>query len=457
MRIESLEGRTLLSSAIDPISVLIGGAAAKAVQFTDAGGTKATIQVTGGGSATVTFEGNSLSQGVGAAGIVVNGTDVTLSSVALAGTGLNTTLQITTGGRGSITAGGITSTGVMGSILAPGVVVDGDITLAGWIHQIVLGGAENGTINIGPSKIGGGLTLVLGSANNENLISAVRINSLTSNQWVNTTGGPEMIQAPQLLSTNVSGSFTPDLTLTGMPGATSTMNSFAVGAILGGSWSVAGNVQRIQAGSIAAGWTAAIGGNISGINIAHDASVDLTASTIGSMIVHGSLSDSTITLNQPLAAVGNDLNSLWVGGAIISTTLRAIGSLGAITATRMQDSQIYAGLMPLPAGQGLPQAPTDFANVAQINSVTLRRSASASFAGSDIAAYGLGKIVLGTVAMSNGGTPFGLAAHNIKSVSLTDQTTNKNAQQSTVPSTTSFSNVLVSKGILAVDFVVDVL
>jgi hypothetical protein len=99
----------------------------------------------------------------------------------------------------------------------------------------------------------------------------------------------------------------------------------------------------------------------------------------------------------------------------------------------------------------------DFANVAMINSVSLRRSASASFTGSDIAAYGLGTINLGGVATPNAGTPFGLAAHNIKQVTLVDQTTRKAVSQANVPSTTAFSNLLSQKGINQGDFVVSVI
>jgi hypothetical protein len=454
--IEALERRVLLSGSTDPITVLIGGAAAKAVQFTDVGGTKATIQVTGGGNATVIFNGDNLSQGVGPAAIVVSGANVTLASIALANTGLNSILSITTRGRGAITSGPISSTGVMASIIAPTVVVNGDITTAGWVHQIQLAGAENGTINIGPSHINGGLILSLGSADNESLISAIRISTLSSVQWLNTNNVSEMIQAPQLMTTNVSGAFAPDISLPGVAGATSAIGSFTAGAISSGTWAITGNVQRIAAGSVASGWTADISGTLNILNITHDAQIDLTASTVGSMIVHGSLSNSTITLNQPLAPAGNDLNTLMVGGSIESTILRANGNIGSITATSILNSTIFAGIITLPGGQTLPQQPTDFGNVAQINSITLRRTASASFSNSDIAAYALGRIVLDVVATSNGGTPFGLAAHSLRFISLTDQTTGKSAQIANVPSSLAFEDILISKGITQGDLVLNI-
>jgi hypothetical protein len=452
--IETLEGRTFLSST--PLSVPIGGAAAKAVQFTDPNGIKATIQVVGPGNALVTFDGDNLTQGVGAAGVVVSGTGVTLGSVAVTGSSFNTSLQITTRGRGAITAGAITCDGAIAAITAPGVILTGNLTTAAWARQITLGGAQNGTITIGPAHINVGVALRIGSAVDENLNSSIRIDALICGQWLNTDGTTEAIQGTQLVAANITGNFAPDLSMGGIGASSLALGSFRAGAIVGGTWTVSGNVQGILAGSIAPGWSANVNGKIAQFTVQHDATVDLTALMIGNATIRGSLSNSTIALNEPLQAVGDNLNT-FSAGSIVSSMIRSIGSIGSITATRLQDSQIYAGLVTLPSGQGLPTSAMDFANVAMINSVSLRRSASASFTGSDIAAYGLGTINLGSVATTNAGTPFGLAAHNIKQVILVDQTTRKAVSQANVPNTTAFSNLLAQKGINQGDFVVSVI
>ena len=453
--IEPLESRKLLSGD-STLPVLIGGAAARSVQFTDPNGTHAIIQLVGGGNATVTFDGNNLAQSASPNGISVSGTSITIDSIATTGTNLNSILQISTRGVSGITVGTITADGVLHSINAGGVTVTGNLTTAGWVKEIALGGAEDGTISIGPSHINGGLTFHLGSATDESLTSDVRIDSLIAGQWINSATTSQTVTAPQIMAMSIRGGFAPSLTVSGIPGATSVLKSFAAGSIESGTWNITGNVGNLAAGSIALGWIADVDGGINSISVSHDASMNLTALTVGNVVVRGSLSDSIIALNQPLAAVGFDLKSLIVGGGIVSTSLKSIGSIHSVSAADMEDSQIYAGLINLPDGQGLPQQPTDFANVARIDSVTIRHSAnSATYIASDVAAYALGAIAIGTVQMSNSGMQFGVGAHTLKSMSLTDLTTGKSVHENNVSNTAQFSSLMVSKGITPKDFLVN--
>lgn len=437
--------------AADTLPVLIGGAAAKAVEFTDSSGTRAIVQLNGAGSATVQFSGTSLSQAPSPSGIAVMGSDVSLDTITLSGTGLSTTLHVTTLGRTPVTIGGITSNGVMAAILAPGVTVNGNVTTAGWVHEVNLGGATNGTINIGPSHINGGLSLTVGTATDESLVSSIRIANLTAGQWTSTSGSS--ITAPQVLSVHVRGSFDPDLNVTGIPGAQVALQTFSAGAITAGTWSVGGHVHILQVGSIASGWTGSVAGMVDTFNVLHDATVDLTAPAVGKLAVHGSLSDSTISLTEPLSSVGYDLSSLFVGGAMVNSSVVSGGSIGTVSAGRMDGSGIYAGLV----SPALPATTSDFGNTAEIRSVTLHRSlAGASFTGSNIAAYQMGTVSLGTVATSNGGTPFGVAGHSIQSITLVDATTNHVVHMSNVPTTPAFAALLASKGVAQNDFVVEI-
>jgi hypothetical protein len=447
-----LEGRRLL--AADPLTVLIGGAAAKAVEFTDStSGSRAIVTLHGQGTATVNFNGTGLSQGASANGIAVTGSAVALDTISLTGTGLSTTLQISTVGRAPVTIGGITSSGVMAAIQAPGVVVNGDLTTTGWVHQVNLAGATNGTINIGPSHIDGGLSLNVGTATDENLVSAIRIANLTAGQWSSTTGSGDSITAPQVMNVHVRGTFDPDLNVSGIPGAQVALQTFSAGAVTAGTWSVGGHVHIVQAGSIASGWTASVAGMVDRFNVLHDATINFTAPAVGNFAVHGSLSDSTISLTQPLTAAGYNVSNLFVGGAMLNSNVVAGGSINTVSAARMQDSGIYAGLV----SPNLPATTADFGNTAQIRSVTLHRSAAGpSFTGSNIAAYQLGNVILGTVQMANGGTPFGLAAHSIQSITLTDQATNHSLHASNIPTTTAFSSLLAAKGMAQNDFVVEI-
>lgn len=383
--IESLEGRTLL--AADPLTVVVGGGAAKSVQFTDAGGAQAQVLVKGLGTASVAFEGTGLSQTANAKGLVVNGTGISLTSITVTGTNASSILQIITKARHALTIGTITAGGALNGLLAPSVTVTGDVTTGAGLHVLQLGGATGGTISVGSGRVGT-LALQVGNVVDETLVSAIPITTFTAAQWVNTPG--------EDMGINVAS-------------------------------------------------------QIKAISVAHDFSADVTTGSIGSMNVRGSLSNSTINLTTPLTPLGMNIGTLTVGGAIASTTINAGGNVGSIRAGRMADSAVYAGLVASPSGP-LPSVTTDFRNTATIKSVTLKKSASASFSNSDIAAYDIIAANLGTVSQTNGGTPFGLAAHDVKTVSLVDLATGKTVRASNPPTTTAFNTALTAKGVTPVDF-----
>lgn len=448
--IESLESRTLL--AADSLPVLIGGAAAKAVQFIDPNGTRAVLRMSGQGSATVNFSGTDLSQGPGQLAVNVSGSDVTVASVALTNTGLTSMLYVSTVGRNPITIGGITSDGVVNSIIAPNVILTGDMTTGGWVHDIQLAGAEDGTITLGPAHINGGLKASLGNVSDESLSSEVRINQFTATQWLNTTGATETITAPQVLTMRVKDDFAPDLSIAGIRGAQVSLQTFTAGAITGGAWSVDGKAHILDCGSIAAGWSGTFDGTIDQFHVSHDATMNLVSEMVGNMSIAGALSDSTILLNQPLSSVAYDANSFYVGGAISDSTIESEGSIRSFSAQSMTGSGLYVGMV----NPALPSTTSDFANTAEIRTLTLRRSVSASFSDSNIAAYDLITVNLGAVQTSNGGTPFGVAGHSIGSISLVDQTTRRSAHAANVASTSAFSQLLVSRGIAQNDLVVEI-
>jgi len=389
-KIEALERRQLFSAGPDPLTVIIGEGAAKSVQFVDASGTHATVQLSGPGTASVSFGGTGLTQSANMRGLVVNGA-ASLDSISASGTTGGTTIQIITRGKLKTSAGDISSDGPLSALRATGVVVTGDITTGGLIHQIQLGGAQGGDISIGAARAGGvALVASLGSVSDESISSTGRIVVLAASQWMNTPGSGESITASQI------------------------------------------NV----------------------INIAHDLTADITTGGIGAFNVGGTLSSSTINLTTPLVPHGVNLNRMSVGGTILDSTLVSGGSLGAISAAQMQGSQIYAGLVALPSGQTLPLATTDFRNVASIKSVSLRRSASGSFVNSDVAAYMIGATSLGDVSMANGGVIFGIAAHQVQSVTLLDESTGKSVHAVNPSTTTAFNALLTAKGITPQDFVV---
>ena len=255
--IESLEGRRLL--AADPLTVIVGGGAAKSVQFTDANGTQAQVLLSGPGMASVNFDGTGLSQTANSRGVIVNGSGVSLASITVNGSTGSSTLQIITRGKHMLSAGDILVGGGLNGLLAPGVVVSGNITTGNGVRQLQLGGASGGSINIGSGRVGS-MIVKTGSVSDENLNSAIPVVSLTASQWVNTTGEGLTIVAPQINTVSIAHDFTADVTTGSMKsvnirGALSNstinlttplngmtnLNSLTVGGVISGTTINSGN------------------------------------------------------------------------------------------------------------------------------------------------------------------------------------------------------------------------
>jgi hypothetical protein len=69
------------------------------------------------------------------------------------------------------------------------------------------------------------------------------------------------------------------------------------------------------------------------------------------------------------------------------------------------------------AARSLPADASAFVSPATIKGVAIRTRGTPSFVGSNIAASTLGRINGGTIQVGNGGTPYGLAAQTILSLS----------------------------------------
>ena len=112
-----------------------------------------------------------------------------------------------------------------------------------------------------------------------------------------------------------------------------------------------------------------------------------------------------------------------VGGAVTGSTWRLAEFLGTVSAGAVRDSRILVAVTDAAFEAGtLPDAPDDFTNAAatfRSLSIRGRSGGGATFSNAQIAAPNIGRASLGTVAATNGGTTFGLAADFIDSVSGT--------------------------------------
>jgi len=113
------------------------------------------------------------------------------------------------------------------------------------------------------------------------------------------------------------------------------------------------------------------------------------------------------------------IGTLKIAGALAGANLRAATSIGKVMAASIRDSRLFAGVAD--AVTTLPATLADFSNpAATIGGVSVKSRAGAvasGFSNSLIAAPTVGKLSLGPIQTLNGGTPFGVAADRIASIS----------------------------------------
>ena len=232
-----------------------------------------------------------------------------------------------------------------------------------------------------------------------------------------------------------------------------TLNSLQLGTANGLTLTAAGLVKNISVTNWASSGTltAPVFGSI---KIKGDATFALNAGSVHSIRVSGNLHDSVLTFT-----VGGslDLGSL-SAGSLTNTLINAAGNLGSISAVTLLNSQIDAGVVTLPAGQGLAASASDFASQASITSVTLKKlKGVSSDVNSNISAAIINRLSLGTVQFANNGTPFGVAAIVLNSITATDPSTGKSFSFKKLTDPAVVTADFAAKAINPQDFVIRIL
>jgi hypothetical protein len=157
------------------------------------------------------------------------------------------------------------------------------------------------------------------------------------------------------------------------------------------------------------------------VNIVGQIDANISAGSLGP-VTAGIIGTSTWTITGAVSNItAGGINALnLVGASIGRVTSRQVinnssvttpGNIAAIAAVALSGSTINAGL-PTSGSNGVP---TGFGASSTISSVVLGHG---GFSNSVIAASSLGNVTLGPTASSNGGTPFGVGATQIKSLSV---------------------------------------
>jgi Bacterial Ig domain len=371
-------------------------------------------------------------------GIFVGFTDttfLTISNITLTGTTKASALSIQSK-HGSATIGGISDSGVLGSITAPTANLTGVLTVSG-ASSITLGQVTTGSLlSIGAT--GAGVTLALGTVADSTIDSAVPIRLLKLKSWTNTLGDGQNIKAPSIGSIVDNGAFEPDVTLSGAakPAIPTLASANIHGALDGGTWTITGNTGSVVAGTSGAQWTGnisgklnsfvvraggysgamTIGGILGTMSVIGNQAGTLTALSARAIHITGNMIATFITLT---GTSGIDLGSLIVNGAIGSnSSVTADSSINSIVAGSLVDSVISAGIV---SGTTLGSANSSTLGSSFIRGVHLTTPVKKGFAFSNsaIMARTINSAVVGKVNTSNGFTPEGLAAVIFKAVTGT--------------------------------------
>jgi hypothetical protein len=221
--------------------------------------------------------------------------------------------------------------------------------------------------------------------------------------------------------------------------------SSALGATLkigGGSPNVSINCGAINNSSITASSAALTlhSGSLTSSNISAAAGKSLQiagnavtsdmnfAGTVASVRITGGLSSNSSLV------FGAGLGNLTVAGNISDSTVKAVGNISSLVASALTNDIITAGVT---AGTTLATASTSNLGTNRIGNVRLTSKATA-FANSSILANSIGSAMLGNVTTANNGTTEGLAAEQIQSVTLIENSTVKHltAKQLVAPGVT---------------------
>ena len=336
-------------------NTVLGNGGSRTVTYVDADGTRGVI-TTRGGTASVRFEGENITQEVVGPHTVVSGQNLEVFQIGLSGD--NPSMTVTgTGGDGRLVLKGLSADSPVRAVNARSSVLKGTSNFAQGIGRLDVLSTEDASITIGGDPAAGQVagTLDLGNVDDTDIASSVPIRSIRSGNWTNGDAEADVVSAPALtsiLAGDLSGTFN------------------------------AGAIRSIRANTV---------------------------------------TGATINLSQPAAAGVLALGSMNVRGSILNSTVNSVGNIGSVVAGALTGSNVYAGVT-LPDAVRLPAAADVFTSSSGIRALTVRNRTAPSFVNSVVAASVLGRMNLGLIQTDNAGTPMGLAAALLQSISAVTQT-----------------------------------
>jgi peptidyl-prolyl cis-trans isomerase A (cyclophilin A) len=415
--------------------VTVDGDTVKSVTYTDGDGTEVTIDVKNGNANLVFDVPANVTQTNNKGKVTLAGGASELLTLNLTQSGDSTQVKVKTkGGTDGLAAfGDILAEGSVQQIAAKTVNLLGDVSIGGSLEKLELNNiAASGLISIGAGTGNKELQIKLNAALATSIDSQIGIKQLQAESWVGSGAAVGTIQAPYVGQLKINDDLQVNLNLlNGVAGLEDVLGKVQVkDQIIGGTWQLNGGGGVVQADSITGAFVVTADGEFDGVKTKGDAAGSFTADFVGSLsvggdaifsiitdgikslAVKGDLSDTTITLGGTFDPSVKALGKLDVKGIIDTLTLNSVNSLGKIGATTITDSEIFAGVGALGAGESLPNESGDYAHMAKIDGVTIKgkKDGTADYTRTNIAAWELGKVKLSVVNGNNADLPFGVGA-----------------------------------------------
>ena len=345
------------------------------------------------------------------------------SIIDISGTNEKSDVRISPKGKTGTAVGDINVSGPLETLTGKTVDLLGDISIQGGISKLDLRDALAGSsVDIGTLSDPNGLTL-LRFADVADLSATVGsvLRDVIVSRWIDTDGNADTLAAPAIKRLKVTGNRRTDIPgdagfsmeLSGTTILDLALGSARIaGSLLSGDWEIAGNTGVIKAGNVNSNWSATVTGNIHNVNINNDFNGSVTAGSVRNMRVGGDAGGS-LTLTQTVSTDAMALDKLSVKGWLDGFTLRSAGNVDRISAGAARDSLLFAGVTD--SVNDLPNPIVHFTTQAKISHVNIKSMADEefSFINTNIAAYTLGNVAYSYAQTDNGGTPFGIAAHQL--------------------------------------------
>ncbi|MDB5174337.1 MAG: Phosphoesterase, PA-phosphatase related protein [Phycisphaerales bacterium] len=252
--------------------------APKGSTFIDAAGKKVTIKVTGPGQAVL--------------GFVSSASPFNADPSLLTLTGTTAKTKITISSQGSMTLGGVTADGPIGSFIATRTTLAGNFQAAGAINILTLSAASAGTI------------------------SAQSLTTLSS-----------------------SGNFLAGLNVgpAGQAPGAAVLGTVNVKGSMGGVWVINGGVKSVTAAAMGSTFSATVAGQLAKLVIKGNANGNLAALAMGVIQIGGILSNANFLAGESFGA----------DGRINGNETFGPGSIGTFSAGSVVNSVVAAGLDPV--------------------------------------------------------------------------------------------------------------